>query len=47
MKALYKHKRMRSRDSELNSYWGTVCTPLEMPANDGKKVQKKGQQSTN
>lgn len=30
-------KRMRSRDSELNSYWGTVCTPLEMTAKDGKK----------
>jgi len=30
-------KRMRSRDSELNSYWGTICTPLEMTAKDGKK----------
>jgi len=30
-------KRMRSRDSELNSYWGTICTPLEMIAADGKK----------
>ena len=30
-------KRMRSRDAELNSYWGTICTPLEMIANDGKK----------
>ena len=29
-------KRMRSRDPELNSYWGTVCTPLEMIAKDGK-----------
>lgn len=29
-------KRMRSRDSELNSYWGTICTPLEMIAKDGK-----------
>lgn len=28
---------MRSRDSELNSYWGTICTPLEMIAADGKK----------
>ena len=28
---------MRSRDPELNSYWGTICTPLEMIANDGKK----------
>lgn len=32
-------KRMRSRDSELNSYWGTICTPLEMIAKDGKKRQ--------
>jgi len=30
-------KRMRQRDSELNSYWGTICTPLEMTAKDGKK----------
>ncbi|MCK5211119.1 phage antirepressor protein, partial [Candidatus Parcubacteria bacterium] len=21
-------KRMRQRDQELNSYWGTICTPL-------------------
>jgi prophage antirepressor-like protein len=34
-------KRMRSRDAELNSYWGTICTPLEMLAADGKmrKIQ--------
>jgi len=30
-------KRLRSRDSELNSYWGTICTPLEMIARDGKR----------
>ncbi len=30
-------KRIRSRDSELNSYWGTICTPLEMTSKDGKK----------
>ena len=29
-------KRMRSRDKELNSYWGTICTPLEMKAKDNK-----------
>ena len=29
-------KRMRSRDPELNSNWGTICTPLEMLAPDGK-----------
>jgi prophage antirepressor-like protein len=29
-------KKMRQRDPELNSYWGTVCTPLEIMAPDGK-----------
>jgi hypothetical protein len=23
-------KRMRQRDPELDSYWGTICTPLEL-----------------
>ncbi len=27
-------KKMHSRDHELNSYWGTICTPLEMVAKD-------------
>ena len=30
-------KRLRQRDSELDSYWGTICTPLELVAPDGKK----------
>lgn len=32
---------MRSRDAELNSNWGTICTPLAMLAADGKmrKIQ--------
>ncbi len=30
-------KKMRSRDTELNSKWGTICTPVEMIAQDGKK----------
>jgi len=30
-------KKMRQRDSELNFYWGTNCTPVEMIAKDGKK----------
>ena len=30
-------KRMRARDSELNSKWGTICTPVVMLAPDGKK----------
>lgn len=29
-------KRMRARDSELRANWGTICTPVEMIANDGK-----------
>jgi len=30
-------KKMRNRDVELNSNWGTICTPLEILAEDGKK----------
>lgn len=30
-------KKMRSRDPKLNLKWGTICTPVEMIANDGKK----------
>ncbi len=30
-------KKMRSRDPELNSNWGTICTPVQMIAQDGKK----------
>ena len=30
-------KKMRSRDPELNLKWGTICTPVEMIAADGKK----------
>lgn len=30
-------KRMRQRDPQLNSNWGTICTPLEMTAIDGKR----------
>jgi DNA-damage-inducible protein D len=29
-------KKMRGRDPELDSYWGTICTPLELLAPDGK-----------
>ena len=29
-------KKMRSRDTALNSNWGTICTPLELHAPDGK-----------
>ena len=30
-------KKMRSRDPELHSKWGTICTPVEMTAADGKR----------
>ncbi len=30
-------KKMRQRDPFLSSNWGTICTPLEIIANDGKK----------
>ena len=29
-------KKMRSRNTELNTNWGTICTPLEMIAADEK-----------
>ena len=29
-------KRLRARDPELNLRWGTICTPTEMRASDGK-----------
>jgi hypothetical protein len=29
-------KKMRQRDPELSSYWGTICTPLDLIAPDGK-----------
>lgn len=34
-------KKMRARDPELSNNWGTICTPVQMIAADGKqrKVQ--------
>ena len=29
-------KRMRQRDAELNSVWGTICTPHQFASTDGK-----------
>jgi prophage antirepressor-like protein len=29
-------KKLRQRDTELSSYWGTICTPLELLSKDGK-----------
>ncbi|MBF0569216.1 MAG: Bro-N domain-containing protein [Candidatus Omnitrophica bacterium] len=30
-------KKMRQRDPQLDSNWGTICTPLELLAPDGKR----------
>jgi DNA-damage-inducible protein D len=30
-------KKLRKRDPDLDSYWGTNCPPVEMIATDGKK----------
>ena len=30
-------KKLKSRDPELSSNWGTICTPVEMTAADGKR----------
>lgn len=30
-------KKMRTRDPELSANWGTICTPVEMTAADGKR----------
>lgn len=30
-------KKMRGRDPELSGNWGTICTPVQMIAADGKK----------
>ena len=32
-------KRMRQRDLELNSVWGTICTPHQFLSSDGKRHQ--------
>ena len=32
-------KKMRSRDPELNSRWGTICTLTPMIATDGKRYR--------
>lgn len=31
-------KKMRARDPELSTNWGTICTPVQMPAADGKSA---------
>ena len=33
-------KKMRSRDPELNTRWGTICTLTAMTASDGKRYRK-------
>lgn len=32
-------KKMRSRDPELNAWWGTICTLTAMTASDGKRYR--------
>ena len=32
-------KKMRKRETELNTNWGTLCPPLELLASDGKRRQ--------
>jgi len=32
-------KRLKARDPELKSRWGTICTPTQMIAADGKKYK--------
>jgi len=33
-------KKMRTRYPELSVNWGTICTPLDVVARDGKKRGK-------
>ena len=35
-------KKMRSRDPELNTRWGTICTLTAMTASDGKRYRTNG-----
>ena len=36
-------KKMLRRDPELKSKWGTICTPVEMLAPDGKRRKTQAQ----
>lgn len=40
-------KKMRSRDAELASKWGTICTPVEMVGLDGKRRKIRAATTTN
>lgn len=40
-------KKMRSRDAELASKWGTICTPVEMVGLDGKRRKIQAATTTN
>ena len=33
-------KRLRQRDSELNSVWGTICTPHQFISTDGLLLKR-------
>ena len=35
-------KKMKKRDAEINSNWGTICTLVEMEAADGKNRLNNG-----
>ena len=37
-------KRMRQRDQELNSVWGTICTPHQFKSSDGRTDGNRPQQ---
>ena len=38
-------KKMRTRDPELSANWGTICTPVQMLAADGKMRKNPSSQS--
>ena len=35
---------MRARDPELSANWGTICTPVQMPAADGQNAKNPSSQ---
>jgi len=39
-------KKMRKREPDLNSNWGTICPPLELLAPDGKRKNRQDEQDS-
>ena len=39
-------KKMRKREPELNTNWGTICPPLELLASDGKHKNRQDEQDS-